>query len=219
MGLMGPPTDTRAFQQYDPNNATAQRQIGSSSIGVLLPNNPYRAEAMQAMQQNVADGLSGMAMGYTKNGIPHNDPRVVDAYLKNIARRFEGTGITPTVERLAAKAEATQAKIAFSRDGARIGEATRHFTPEGVEAATLDSLLPRGEKMGVMPYLYPAEAQFQRVYGGELKGQFINPITSRGFQQSNPEARVESLVDARTGQSYGDFIKAKYKGLMDFPTE
>lgn len=57
------PVDTRTFQQYDKNNPTAQKQIGSSAAGVLLPNNPYRAEAEQKVVENVAGAMSDPMIG------------------------------------------------------------------------------------------------------------------------------------------------------------
>jgi hypothetical protein len=59
-------TDTRTFQQYDNNNATAQRQIGSSAAGVMLPNNPYRAEAEQTVVDNVAQAMTDPMLGNIK---------------------------------------------------------------------------------------------------------------------------------------------------------
>ena len=54
--------DTRTFQQYDNNNAEAQRMIGSSPVGLLTPNNPYRAEAEQGVLNNVAQAMTDPMM-------------------------------------------------------------------------------------------------------------------------------------------------------------
>ena len=57
------PVDTRTFQQYDPSNPVAQKQIGSSPVGVVLPNNPYREEAKEAVLKNVAQAMTDPMMG------------------------------------------------------------------------------------------------------------------------------------------------------------
>lgn len=55
--------DTRTFMDRDPNAALMQRQVGSGPIGLLAPNNPYRAEAEQAVVNNVAQAMSDPMMG------------------------------------------------------------------------------------------------------------------------------------------------------------
>lgn len=62
--------DTRTFQRYDVNNPTVQQQIGSSSVGVLMPNNPYRTEAEGQVLKNVAEALTDPTMTMTKGITP-----------------------------------------------------------------------------------------------------------------------------------------------------
>lgn len=61
-GDLSKPVDTRTFQQYDKSNATAQRQIGSSSVGALLPNNPYQKQALEKILMNVNAAMTDPMM-------------------------------------------------------------------------------------------------------------------------------------------------------------
>lgn len=83
--------DTRTFQQYDKNNSTAQRQIGSSSFGTVLPNNPYRKEAEANMYNNVLLGLTGGDSMIPMSGITtyHGSPT---SGIKQFSNKFRGTG-------------------------------------------------------------------------------------------------------------------------------
>lgn len=54
-----PPTDTRRVAYNDPNAETMRRQIGSSPVGLFMPNNDYRKEAEQRVAQNVINALTG----------------------------------------------------------------------------------------------------------------------------------------------------------------
>jgi len=86
-----PPTDTRTFQQYDPNNPTAQRQIGSSAAGVVMPNNPYNKLAQQTVVRNVANALTGGESMIPLTGITtfHGSPT---SGIKQFDMNFRGTG-------------------------------------------------------------------------------------------------------------------------------
>lgn len=180
-----------------------------SDIYAVLNGTGTQQEADNIVRR-VGEGLIGMG-GYvrTKGGgtLPHNDPKVVQAYLDNIRNRFGNSGVE-IMSDIKHYPDYSNLKMDFMRDGSKIGESTRRFTPDGVNMEWLGSALPEGESMGVMPHLYPAEAQFGRVYGGELDGTFANPATHAGFMRSNPDAQ---------GNSLKNYLSVKYDGLMDFP--
>lgn len=176
-----------------------------SDLYAILSGSGGQKEADNVVRR-VGEGLLGMGL-FTKNGVPHNDPKVVQAYLDNIRKRFEGSGIELKSD-IKHYPDYSNLKMDFMREGKHIGESYRRFTPEGVNMEWLGSKLPEGESMGVMPKLYPAEAQFGRIYGGELDGTFQSPTTHAGFMRSNPEAQ---------GNSLPGYLSVNYPGLMDFP--
>jgi len=179
-----------------------------------------RKVAAAKWADSTIDGLVGMGpsdigvgglMGYVKgaNGklIPHNNPEVMQAYLNNIKNRFADSDVNINSD-IKHYPDYSNLKMDFMRDGQKIGESTRRFTPDGVNMEWLGSKLPEGENMGVMKYLYPAEAQFGRVYGGEFDGTFANPTTHAGFLRSNPDAQPNSLKD---------YLSVTYDGMKSFP--
>jgi len=171
-------------------------------------------------------GVGGL-MGYTRNGIPHNDPAVVNAYIENMISRVkaQGNGTDARLDKIAVGADGnTRAKVIFSKDGVDTGFTNRRFMPEGVETSLIENTSPkipgtdRNEvRMGVIPAVYPAEAQFMRMYGGDIGGSFVNKNTSKWFQEANPNATVDPMyVNGRWAQ---DRIDKSYSGLMDLPVK
>ena len=195
-----------------------------------------RKQAAGKWAESVIDGIAGMGpsdigvgglMGYTRNGIPHNDPAVVNAYIENIISRVkaQGNGTDARLDKLTTGLDGnTRAKIIFSRDGADTGFTNRRFMPEGVETSLIENYSPkipgtnRNEvKMKVIPAVYPAEAQFMRMYGGDIGGSFVNENTSKWFQEANPNSTVVPMES--NGKWVQDRIDKSYGGLMDFPVK
>lgn len=209
----------RAQERTAPLRAElAKRNPASGAVDVLLALGGDK-QAQQSVLSKVDEGLNGMMMGYTRNGIPHNDPRVVNATINTVKNRFEGTGIEPIVAKVQRGADDNvRVQYIFRKGGEDLGEAYRTFTPEGIEATLIKSKLPEGKKMGVIPDLYAAEGQMVKTYGGEIGGHFVNEKTSSAFQRAHPDALKETLYNADTGKWLQDDLLARYKGMIDFPT-
>lgn len=176
-----------------------------SDIYAVLNGTGTQQEADNIVRR-VGEGLIGMG-GFTKNGVPHNNPEVVHAYRKALhdAASANGKQLRSTVNEYP-WATTLNMELMDNVGGVHVIGA-REFKPEGVHNVYLQTM-QKDKPAGLLSWLYPTESEFMQKYGGELWGDFVNPKTHEGFFRSNPDAYYNEKPNK---------LKAVYPGAEDFP--
>ena len=171
----------RNYDQTGPARIGAITETNVADFKKWLKDGDTKSEFAPTQQQTAA-----------KINTVANSPEFISHYIGTVKEALKTAGVDVNVS--AGKPLITGAvpvHLEFMRDGEVIGRAERLFYGDRMVAAKIDNTTGNGERMGIIPVLYPAERQIAERYGVNVRASLTHPVTEAAFNRSHSINKVD----------------------------